>query len=138
MAFIWRRRSTTIVKLVAFLVAIWFCIAFLVYTDDTRRRASQGGSSGIGSGLGAGGGAGGGGGVPALGDPIALPLRNVPIGEDFGNNGNVIGGAQKEDEADIPPTVGKRKVELEEDKKPRKKAHEVAKAKPQDGEFFYY
>ncbi|KAH8275515.1 hypothetical protein KR026_009415 [Drosophila bipectinata] len=132
MAFIWRRRSTTIVKLVAFLVAIWFCIAFLVYTDDTRRRASQGGSSGIGSGPAAGGSVGGGGGAPALGDPIALPLRNAPDSEDFDNNGNVIGGAQKEDEADIPPTVGKRKAEPPEDKKPRKKAHEVAKAKPQD------
>ncbi|XP_016988752.1 putative polypeptide N-acetylgalactosaminyltransferase 9 isoform X2 [Drosophila rhopaloa] len=130
MAFIWRRRSTTIVKLVAFLLAIWFCIAFLVYTDDTRRRASQegGGGSGVGSALG-GGGAGG------LGDPIALALRNEPAGEDFGINGNVIGGGggqkQAHDEADIPPTVGKHKVDHQAERL-RKKAAEQPKKKAQD------
>ncbi|XP_017044497.1 LOW QUALITY PROTEIN: putative polypeptide N-acetylgalactosaminyltransferase 9 [Drosophila ficusphila] len=136
MAFIWRRRSTTIVKLVAFLLAIWFCIAFLVYTDDTRRRASQegAGGSGVGSAVGGGGGAGG------LGDPIALALRNEPIGEDFGVNGNVIGGGggggggggQKQpDEADIPPTVGKHKVDHQAERQ-RKKAADQPKKKPQD------
>nr|XP_036668914.1 putative polypeptide N-acetylgalactosaminyltransferase 9 isoform X1 [Drosophila suzukii]XP_036668915.1 putative polypeptide N-acetylgalactosaminyltransferase 9 isoform X1 [Drosophila suzukii] len=131
MAFIWRRRSTTIVKLVAFLLAIWFCIAFLVYTDDTHRRASQegGGGSGAGSALG-GGGAGG------LGDPIALPLRNEPGGEDLGGNGNVIGGGgggqkQARDEADIPPTVGKHKVDHQAERL-RKKVAEQPKKKPQD------
>ncbi|XP_016993179.2 putative polypeptide N-acetylgalactosaminyltransferase 9 isoform X1 [Drosophila takahashii] len=129
MAFIWRRRSTTIVKLVAFLLAIWFCIAFLVYTDDTRRRASQegGGASGAGSAQGGGGG---------LGDPIALALRNEPAGEDLGVNGNVIGGGgggqkQAHDEADIPPTVGKHKVDHQAERL-RKKAAEQPKKKPQD------
>ncbi|XP_039484714.1 putative polypeptide N-acetylgalactosaminyltransferase 9 isoform X2 [Drosophila santomea] len=130
MAFIWRRRSTTIVKLVAFALAIWFCIAFLVYTDDTRRRAAQegAGSSGAGSAPGVGGGAGG------LGDPIALALRNEPAGEDFGINGNVIGGGgqkQAHDEADIPPTVGKHKPDLEAERL-RKKAADQPKKKPQE------
>nr|NP_001097341.1 polypeptide N-Acetylgalactosaminyltransferase 9, isoform C [Drosophila melanogaster]NP_725603.2 polypeptide N-Acetylgalactosaminyltransferase 9, isoform B [Drosophila melanogaster]AAF57964.3 polypeptide N-Acetylgalactosaminyltransferase 9, isoform B [Drosophila melanogaster]ABV53822.1 polypeptide N-Acetylgalactosaminyltransferase 9, isoform C [Drosophila melanogaster] len=130
MAFIWRRRSTTIVKLVAFALAIWFCIAFLVYTDDTRRRAAQegAGASGAGSAPGVGGGAGG------LGDPIALALRNEPAGEDFGINGNVIGGGgqkQAHDEADIPPTVGKHKADLQAERM-RKKAAEQPKKKPQE------
>ncbi|XP_043645792.1 putative polypeptide N-acetylgalactosaminyltransferase 9 isoform X2 [Drosophila teissieri] len=131
MAFIWRRRSTTIVKLVAFALAIWFCIAFLVYTDDTRRRAAQeggAGASGAGSAPGVGGGAGG------LGDPIALALRNEPAGEDFGSNGNVIGGGgqkQAHDEADIPPTVGKHKADLEAERL-RKKAADQPKKKPQE------
>ncbi|KMY94323.1 putative polypeptide N-acetylgalactosaminyltransferase 9 isoform X2 [Drosophila simulans] len=130
MAFIWRRRSTTIVKLVAFALAIWFCIAFLVYTDDTRRRAAQegAGASGGGSAPGVGGGAGG------LGDPIALALRNEPAGEDFGINGNVIGGGgqkQAHDEADIPPTVGKHKADLQAERM-RKKAAEQPKKKPQE------
>ncbi|XP_041447788.1 putative polypeptide N-acetylgalactosaminyltransferase 9 isoform X2 [Drosophila obscura] len=125
MAFIWRRRSTTIVKLVAFLLAIWFCIAFLVYTDDTRRRAAQEGASGS---------AAGGGSAP-LGDPIALPLRNGdladPLNEDIGLNGNVInaggGGLRNElEEADIPPTAAKPKANesarQSSEKKPRKKA----------------
>ncbi|XP_034654747.1 putative polypeptide N-acetylgalactosaminyltransferase 9 isoform X2 [Drosophila subobscura] len=143
MAFIWRRRSTTIVKLVAFLLAIWFCIAFLVYTDDTRRRAAQEG--------GASGSAAGGGAVP-LGDPIALPLRNVepadPLNEDIGLNGNVInagggagggGGLRNElDEADIPPTAAKARpndfgrLSLSSEKKPRKKAAIPLKPKAQD------
>ncbi|KAH8234309.1 hypothetical protein KR038_007247 [Drosophila bunnanda] len=132
MAFIWRRRSTTIVKLVFFLLAIWFCIAFLVYTDDTRRRASQeGGGSAAGSALGGGPGAAAGAG--GLGDPIALALRNEPAGEDNGINGNVIGGSDgrhkpARDEADIPPTVGKHKENLAD--KLRKKAQEHQKAKP--------
>ncbi|XP_041633152.1 putative polypeptide N-acetylgalactosaminyltransferase 9 isoform X1 [Drosophila kikkawai] len=131
MAFIWRRRSTTIVKLVFFLLAIWFCIAFLVYTDDTRRRASQegGGSAAAGSALGGGPGAG----AAGLGDPIALALRNEPAGEDQGINGNVIGGSDgrhkpARDEADIPPTVGKHKENLAE--KLRKRAQEHQKAQP--------
>lgn len=37
MAFIWRRRSTSIVKIIAILTAIWFFVAFFIYTDDTRR-----------------------------------------------------------------------------------------------------
>lgn len=133
MAFIWRRRSTTIVKLVFFLLAIWFCIAFLVYTDDTRRRASQdAGASAAGSALGGGAGAGAGG----LGDPIALALRNEPAGDDLGINGNVIGGADgrhkpARDEADIPPTVGKHKDLAE---KLRKRAQEHPKPKPVEGE----
>ncbi|KAH8290596.1 hypothetical protein KR054_004356 [Drosophila jambulina] len=132
MAFIWRRRSTTIVKLVFFLLAIWFCIAFLVYTDDTRRRASQeGGGSAAGSALG--GGPGPAAGAGGLGDPIALALRNEPAAEDLGINANVIGGADgrhkpARDEADIPPTVGKHRENLAE--KLRKRAQEHQKAKP--------
>ena len=34
MAFIWRRRPTSIVKIVLILTAIWFTIAFFIYTDD--------------------------------------------------------------------------------------------------------
>ncbi|XP_064536203.1 putative polypeptide N-acetylgalactosaminyltransferase 9 isoform X2 [Drosophila montana] len=80
MAFIWRRRSTTIVKLVALMLAIWFCIAFLIYTDDTRRRAAQETSGyGASGNINAGGGGGGGGGA---GDPIALALKNGPISEE--------------------------------------------------------
>ncbi|XP_054091038.1 putative polypeptide N-acetylgalactosaminyltransferase 9 isoform X1 [Zeugodacus cucurbitae] len=41
MAFIWRRRSASIVKIVAMLTAIWFTVAFFLYHDDS----SQGGSS---------------------------------------------------------------------------------------------
>ncbi|XP_073812248.1 polypeptide N-acetylgalactosaminyltransferase 9 isoform X1 [Musca autumnalis] len=37
MAFIWRRRSTSIVKIIAILMAIWFFVAFFIYTDDGRR-----------------------------------------------------------------------------------------------------
>ncbi|XP_054740666.1 putative polypeptide N-acetylgalactosaminyltransferase 9 isoform X2 [Anastrepha obliqua] len=36
MAFIWRRRSASIVKIVAILTAIWFTVAFFIYNDDTR------------------------------------------------------------------------------------------------------
>ncbi|XP_054091257.1 putative polypeptide N-acetylgalactosaminyltransferase 9 [Zeugodacus cucurbitae] len=41
MAFIWRRRSASIVKIVAMLTAIWFTVALFLYHDDS----SQGGSS---------------------------------------------------------------------------------------------
>lgn len=41
MAFIWRRRSTSIVKIVAILTAIWFFVAFFIYTDDTRRETAS-------------------------------------------------------------------------------------------------
>lgn len=41
MAFIWRRRSTSIVKIIAILMAIWFFVAFFVYTDDTRRETAS-------------------------------------------------------------------------------------------------
>ncbi|XP_054090796.1 putative polypeptide N-acetylgalactosaminyltransferase 9 [Zeugodacus cucurbitae] len=41
MVFIWRRRSASIVKIVAMLTAIWFTVAFFLYHDDS----SQGGSS---------------------------------------------------------------------------------------------
>lgn len=45
MAFIWRRRSTSILKIVAVLTVIWFTIAFLLYTDDTRRASKWNGIS---------------------------------------------------------------------------------------------
>ncbi|XP_065369181.1 putative polypeptide N-acetylgalactosaminyltransferase 9 isoform X2 [Calliphora vicina] len=41
MAFIWRRRSTSIVKIIAVLTAIWFFVAFFIYTDDTRRETAS-------------------------------------------------------------------------------------------------
>ncbi|XP_055923316.1 putative polypeptide N-acetylgalactosaminyltransferase 9 isoform X2 [Eupeodes corollae] len=64
MAFIWRRRSTSIVKIVAILTVIWFTIAFLLYTDDTRR-ASKWNAMSLGLRGDSGGGGGGGvGGVP--------------------------------------------------------------------------
>ncbi|KAH8404044.1 hypothetical protein KR215_008593 [Drosophila sulfurigaster] len=108
MVFIWRRRSTTIVKLVALMLAIWFCIAFLIYTDDTRRRAAQE-TSGFGAGAGVGAGVGGSSG----GDPIALALKNGPdsgeelAGDGFAINGNAIVGADRDapQEADVPPTA---------------------------------
>ncbi|KAL7738343.1 hypothetical protein ACLKA6_006665 [Drosophila palustris] len=95
MAFIWRRRSTTIVKLVALMLAIWFCIAFLIYTDDTRRRAAQE-TSGFGVG-------------DSGGDPIALALKNGPeSGEEQQQLADVNGNAIDRDapqEADVPPTA---------------------------------
>jgi len=106
MAFIWRRRSTTIVKLVALMLAIWFCIAFLIYTDDTRRRAAQE-TSGFGAGNIVGGGDSG-------GDPIALALKNGPdSGEELAGHGFVVNGnnaiadADRDvpQEADVPPTA---------------------------------
>ncbi|KAL5287270.1 gly-5.2 family protein [Megaselia abdita] len=41
MGFIWRRRSTSIVKIVAILTIIWFTVAFVLYTDDSQRIASK-------------------------------------------------------------------------------------------------
>ncbi|KAH8355213.1 hypothetical protein KR093_008742 [Drosophila rubida] len=90
MAFIWRRRSTTIVKLVALMLAVWFCIAFLIYTDDTRRRAAQE-TSGYGAAIGLGGGGGG-------GDPTALALHAESGEAALAVNGNA------PQEADVPPT----------------------------------
>ncbi|XP_037914101.1 putative polypeptide N-acetylgalactosaminyltransferase 9 isoform X1 [Hermetia illucens] len=63
MAFFWRRRSSSIVKIVIILTAIWFTIAFLIYTDDGRRAQgrlslSLKGSAGIDSGASAVGGGG--------------------------------------------------------------------------------
>ncbi|XP_055372588.1 putative polypeptide N-acetylgalactosaminyltransferase 9 isoform X2 [Condylostylus longicornis] len=37
MAFIWRRRSTSIVKVIIVLTAIWFTILFFFYSDDNHR-----------------------------------------------------------------------------------------------------
>lgn len=109
MAFIWRRRSTTIVKLVALMLAIWFCIAFLIYTDDTRRRAAQD-TSGYG------------GAVPAAGDPIALALQNRldSSGQELDAAEAVpdvvavpaaaaAAGADLGQEADVPPTAKQHK-----------------------------
>lgn len=107
MAFIWRRRSTTIVKLVALMLAIWFCIAFLIYTDDTRRRAAQD-TSGYG------------GAVPAAGDPIALALQNrLDSGQELDAAeavpdvvavpGAAAAAADSGQEADVPPTAKQHK-----------------------------
>lgn len=104
MAFIWRRRSTTIVKLVAVILAIWFCVVFLIYTDDTRRRAAQD-SSGYGAA------------VPAVGDPIALALKNGPDSaeRDFDAAAAAAAAAvpnvaaEVAQEADVPPTAKQHK-----------------------------
>lgn len=58
MSFLWRRRSTSIVKIVVILTAIWFTIAFLIYTDDGRRGQGHNLSLSL-KGSGIGGGAGG-------------------------------------------------------------------------------
>lgn len=116
MAFIWRRRSTTIVKLVALILAIWFCVVFLIYTDDTRRRAAQE-TSGYGAA------------VPAVGsgDPIALALKNAPdsaedeldaeaaaaAAEALGAGpaaGAAAAAGEAGQEADVPPTAKQHKV----------------------------
>lgn len=117
MAFIWRRRSTTIVKLVALILAIWFCVIFLIYTDDTRRRAAQE-TSGYGAA------------VPAVGsgNPIALALKNGPDSaeDEFDADaavaaaealaaGPAAGAAaaaagEAGQEADVPPTAKQHKV----------------------------
>ncbi|XP_068147212.1 putative polypeptide N-acetylgalactosaminyltransferase 9 isoform X1 [Drosophila tropicalis] len=125
MAFIWRRRSTTIVKLVAVLLAIWFCIAFLIYTDDTRRQAAQVGSGGS-----------AGSGPAAPGDPVAMALRDgledPVVDSDLGALGNAIDSAQGNaiDEADIPPTIApKPKVAHSAEKKkpvPKEKQEDAA------------
>lgn len=66
------------------MLAIWFCIAFLIYTDDTRRRAAQETSGYAASGIiNAGGGGGAGAGV---GDPVAMALKNGPISEEEPGN----------------------------------------------------
>ncbi|XP_032597060.1 putative polypeptide N-acetylgalactosaminyltransferase 9 isoform X1 [Drosophila grimshawi] len=110
MAFIWRRRSTTIVKLVALMLAIWFCIAFLIYTDDTRRRAvqeSSGGSGyGIANNINSGGGGGGGG-----GDPIAMALKNGPLSGEEDAAFNAI-DREAPQEADVPPTAKHKRVKV--------------------------
>ncbi|XP_023163949.2 putative polypeptide N-acetylgalactosaminyltransferase 9 isoform X2 [Drosophila hydei] len=118
MAFIWRRRSTTIVKLVALMLAIWFCIAFVIYTDDTRRRASVQESSGFGASGNNGLNAGGGG-----GDPVALALKNGPISEEeeaaafdaFAGNRNEledVADRAAPQEADVPPTAKHKRVKV--------------------------
>lgn len=41
MAFMWRRRSS-LFKIVLLLMAVWFTIAFLLYTDESRSSAPSG------------------------------------------------------------------------------------------------
>ncbi|XP_004517479.1 putative polypeptide N-acetylgalactosaminyltransferase 9 isoform X2 [Ceratitis capitata] len=84
MAFIWRRRSASIVKIVAMLTAIWFTVAFFIYSDNGESGSNNNNNSkwngmslalksvaGGGGGAGVGGGGGGGIGAPA----------NIPDGE---------------------------------------------------------
>lgn len=89
------------------MLAIWFCIAFLIYTDDTRRRAAQD-TSGYG------------GAVPAAGDPVALPLRNGPgsVEQELDAAEAVpdvvavpaaAAAADSGQEADVPPTAKQHK-----------------------------
>ncbi|XP_030388357.1 putative polypeptide N-acetylgalactosaminyltransferase 9 [Scaptodrosophila lebanonensis] len=106
MAFIWRRRSASIVKILAVLLAIWFCIAFLLYTDDTRRRAQ------VGSGA-----SGGGGDAMALksgGDSEDLGQDQDIFGaeNEFGDSGNAIDGNRRREGAALPPTVRSRKSQV--------------------------
>lgn len=100
------------------MLAIWFCIAFLIYTDDTRRRASVQESSGFGASGNNGLNAGGGG-----GDPVALALKNGPISEEeeaaafdaFAGNRNEledVADRAAPQEADVPPTAKHKRVKV--------------------------
>lgn len=46
MAFLWRRRSS-LVKIVILLSAVWFTIAFLIYTEDRRGSGTTGQSNNL-------------------------------------------------------------------------------------------
>lgn len=54
MGFLWRRRSS-LVKIVILLSAVWFTIAFLIYSEDGNGTSGGGGSGSGGSGAGGGG-----------------------------------------------------------------------------------
>ncbi|XP_075168693.1 polypeptide N-acetylgalactosaminyltransferase 9 isoform X2 [Haematobia irritans] len=115
MAFIWRRRSTSIVKIIAILMAIWFFVAFFIYTDDARRdSASNKWNSmslpwkGFAGGNGAAAGGGGGLGGSAL-DNNQIGAFEAGGGFGVGNNpANIVGQGGGNDEdmegvaADVP------------------------------------
>lgn len=82
MGYLWRRRSS-LLKIACLLSAVWFTVAFLIYTDD---RGSAGSGSGSGSAADA----------SSLQDAHNLPLKAAPF--DFNNandieDDNFVGGA---------------------------------------------
>lgn len=81
MAFIWRRRSTSIVKIVIILTAIWFTIAFLIYTDDNSRRGNGNNSGSTGNG-----------GGPSIGHHLPLSLKSSGGSSGLGLNNNGAAG----------------------------------------------
>lgn len=94
MAFIWRRRSASIVKIVAMLTAIWFTVAFFIYHDDSVQGSSNkwNGMSLALKSVAGGGGGGVGGGAP----PNALDAEQG-IYEGGGGFGVERGGVAAED-----------------------------------------
>lgn len=89
MGFLWRRRSS-LVKIVILLSAVWFTVAFLIYSEDRR---DGDGPSGVGS-----GGSGSGGGIGQQqphNNFQALPLRSGGNNEiDDADNGNDMNGLE--------------------------------------------
>lgn len=81
MGFLWRRRSS-LVKIVILLSAVWFTIAFLIYSED--RGGNAGGSGAAASG---GGGSGSGGGLPIHNLPLSL--KGVDFNNGVGNNNEI-------------------------------------------------
>lgn len=78
MGFLWRRRSS-VLKIVCLLSAVWFTVAFLIYSDD--RRGGAAGSSAGGSGSAD---------VPSLLDSHNLALKQQdPAAFDFNNNNDI-------------------------------------------------
>lgn len=81
MGFLWRRRSS-LLKIACLLSAVWFTVAFLIYSDDRRNAGTAG--SGLASNAGD---------VPSLLDSHNLPLRaqqpQDPAAFDFNNNNDI-------------------------------------------------
>lgn len=82
MGFLWRRRSS-LVKIVILLSAVWFTIAFLIYSED---RGSGAAGSGAAAGA-SGGGSGSGGGLPIHNLPLSL--KGVDFNNGVGNNNEI-------------------------------------------------
>ncbi|XP_017473458.1 PREDICTED: putative polypeptide N-acetylgalactosaminyltransferase 9 isoform X1 [Rhagoletis zephyria] len=108
MAFIWRRRSASIVKIVAILTAIWFTVAFFIYSDDA---GSENNSNNKWSGMSlalksvAGGGGGVGGGAP---NNLPADHDQQGIYEAGGGFGVDRGGAIADDGVDALSGGGRR------------------------------
>lgn len=82
MGYLWRRRSS-LLKIACLLSAVWFTVAFLIYTDDRRSAGSS-----------AGGGGGSGSGPAADLSAHNLPLKADPF--DFNNANDIEGEAADE------------------------------------------
>lgn len=81
MGFLWRRRSS-LVKIVILLSAVWFTIAFLIYSEDRVGNAAGSGAAASG-----GGGSGSGGGLPIHNLPLSL--KGVDFNNGVGNNNEI-------------------------------------------------